>query len=128
LLARILDRIEGVFQFGTSEHKIGLAQNLHARYVSYRAEDVFTHMMLLASCASREAAGILEAALIYIVHKQGRTMWNRNFVNRDRGGTGRRPPGTAFTQTHVYLVVRTVDPTAERPRMAGERRKRARPA
>jgi hypothetical protein len=126
MLDRALTCLETVFRTGTVEHKVGLAQQLSARWLSYRVEDNFSHMLLMATVGGRQAAGILEAALIRILHNKGLTMYSRNFVNRDKGGTGRRKSGCELVDTHVYVMIRAVDPLTERPRHVGERRKRVR--
>lgn len=77
------------------EHKVGLTQFLYDRWFFYKHgdklhfPDVFTHMVLLGSFPGRQAAAVMEAALISIVHMRGHTKWSRNWANKDLGGTGK---------------------------------------
>jgi hypothetical protein len=108
---------------GAVEHKIGMAQNMFCRWQDYMKNDVFTHLIVIASMSTRESAAVLEAAMIFILHARGHTMWSRNYATRDRGGTGPMGAHLADLCTHVYIAVRNVNPLAERPRLPGERKR-----
>jgi len=88
--------------------KIGMCSDVVARWRFYVDDRVWTHLVVLQQCSTREAASYVEAALIMAMdgwHNQT----NMNYWTRDVGGEGPVGRGRDDLYTHfVYIVLAPV--------------------
>ena len=107
-LHRIFWRMYSVLAERACFYKVGIAQDLAARWEMYQESESSwkpSHLFILSDEANREAAGYVEAALIrenkYRGRLKSRDVNDINFIRQDPGGTGPRKEGPYF----VYLAV-----------------------
>ena len=89
--------------------KVGMATNLGTRWEMYRdCEDPHkfkpSHLFIVMDVVGREAAGMAESALISMLRDKP-ALYNVNFLNKDKGGTGPRFPGPIVHYLYLALKV-----------------------
>ena len=89
--------------------KIGMASNLGTRWLMYRQPGnkwTPSHLGILMDIEGRVAAGMAESALIAMISNTDMpALYNINWKNGDKGGTGPRPEDSMYSTYYIYVAV-----------------------
>ena len=89
--------------------KIGMASNLATRWLMYKQPDnkwTPSHLGILMEIQGRVAAGMAESALIAMISSTDMpALYNINWKNGDKGGTGPRADDLLYSTYYVYVAV-----------------------
>ena len=92
-----------------ADFKIGMASSLATRWLMYKQPDNKwnpSHLGILMEIQGRVAAGMAESALIAMISSTDMpALYNINWKNGDKGGTGPRDDDLLYSTYYVYVAV-----------------------